>query len=195
MQINLNTKINQQNPQFKAKFANTIETKRALKQLSEENPRSVYCAIEALKKAMPNDIITVARRGAGYFDIMNKTAREKYGQIFGNKFFQTCTDPKSFVNSVLGLSLTNDKTVQSYLESNTDKFLEKLEKNSQSRETIKEIDIISSQIKRLSTRKEQLKEKDIISSQIEKLNNKKNQLKEQFANQEKEYMKNLIDSM
>lgn len=175
MQVNLNSNLNQQNIQFKAKFANTVETKRALKQISEKSPRSVFIAMEALKKAMPNDTITVARRASGYIDIINKTALEKFGEIFGSKFFKTCTDPKSFVNSILEMSLSDNTTVQNHMDQNNNKILEKLENESQSRQTIKDLEIVSSQIARLNANKTRLQEKCEV--------------------QETEYVKNLIDSM
>ena len=169
-----NRVLNQQNPQFKAKFANTIETKRALKQLSEKSPRDVFVAIETLKKALPNDIITVARRGVSNFDIMNTTAL-KNSQELGYKFFQTCSNPADFVKSLLNIGLSNGKKIMDYQDQGSNKLFEKLEKDSQSNETKKEIDIISSQIERLIARR--------------------NQLKEQFAEQEKDYVKNIIDSL
>jgi len=74
MHVNLNTKINQSRPNFKASFANTPETKEALKVVAKEDPEGVLRGIEALTLSPSKDVFSVTRNRDNYskFNIINE---------------------------------------------------------------------------------------------------------------------------
>lgn len=107
MKIGFNTY--EQRPQFKASFATTPGTKKALKALCEENHYRLYELNTALKKAEVKDIIEVSY----VKDFLNKT---KGYYIFKNTANNKSVNSRNlgFVDGISNLPFSNDRKIEDY---------------------------------------------------------------------------------
>ena len=107
MKIGFNTY--EQRPQFKASFATTPGTKKALKALCEENHYRLYELTNVLKKAEAKDVIEVSL-------IKKSPARNFNRYIFKNTANNKSvnSDDRGFIDGASNLLFSNGEKVKDY---------------------------------------------------------------------------------
>lgn len=111
MQVNFNPSVNQSKPSFKAKFSNDVQTIGILKKLAKKKPIETILAIDLLKEAGTNDIISLKSFATGSVRGI---------KIINDKFYQQSpaggkveTDYHKFFDGIQKVFLSNGKYVGS----------------------------------------------------------------------------------
>lgn len=200
MHVNLNTNINQSRPNFKASFANTPETKDALKTITKEDPNGVLQAIEALDQSSSKDVFSVTQ-GNNYseFNIVNETLAEgARGKIVKYDKYKN-----SFFDKIVNMVVSEDKynTVGTNLPQHFEGWDRHYDIDWKKGETIKfnkqtnanfileQMGDSRRQIKRIDNQIKQLEE------QIERLEDKKTFFIKKEDNLLKHYAEGVINSL
>lgn len=194
MQVKFNTNINQSRPNFKASFANTPETKKALKAIAKTHPYGVLEAVETLERIPDKDVFSVSQGNAyNKFNIINETlpkgSRRKSVEfdtnqydLFIDKIARMPLSSGNYVNDYLPCSRYENNLHYNYDVDLRNGILAKLNKKSN-------VNFISEQVELIE------KEREKIEDKIVTLRDKEISLRERENDLYQRYAEDLIDSL